>query len=250
MSFVDRIVYRFIHRTRHGDGDRVHDEVGGAHHGHGDRQSADATHGPGVRHTPGPGRTDDLIEPGRFSGEHADRYAQRSRTRSRTRFYRRIARDVARLAPPDGHVLDVGTGPGTLLLEIARSRPDLRATGVDVEPAMVRTAAQAAREESLADRVAVHAADVTDLPLAAAGVDVVVATLTAHHWPDVRAAVHELVRVLRPGGTLLVVDFGSVVHEPLVAALAAAAPTARVERSRRWAWGLPALATWEARIRA
>ena len=113
---------------------------------------------------------------------------------------------------------------------------------------MVRIAAQAAQDESLADRVVVHAADVTALPFAAADVDVVVATLTAHHWPDVRAAVHELVRVLRPGGTLLVVDFGSVVHEPLVAALAAAAPTARVERSRRWAWGLPALTTWRVTV--
>lgn len=113
---------------------------------------------------------------------------------------------------------------------------------------MVRIAVQAAREESLADRVSIHAADVTDLPLAAGEVDVVVATLTAHHWPDVPAAVRELVRVLRPGGTLLVVDFGSVVHEPLVAALVAAAPAARVERSRRWAWGLPALTTWEIRI--
>src|SRR5690606_4151087 len=250
MSFVDRIVYRFIHRTRHGDGDRVHDEVGGAHHGHGDRQSADATHGPGVRHTPGPGRTDDLIEPGRFSGEHADRYAQRSRTRSRTRFYRRIARDVARLAPPDGHVLDVGTGPGTLLLEIARPRPDLRATGVDVEPAMVRTAAQAAREEALADRVAVHAADVTDLPLAAAGVAVAVAAVTGAPGQAGRGAAHERGPGRRPGAPPPVVDFGSVSHEPPAAAVAAAAPTARAERSRRWAWGLPALATWEARIRA
>src|SRR5690606_3794034 len=45
--------------------------------------------------------------------------------------YRRLARDIAGFAPDGGHVLDVGTGPGVLLAELARIRPDLRLTGVD-----------------------------------------------------------------------------------------------------------------------
>lgn len=230
MSLVDRIMFRLIHRR------------GAVADSHGHAGEPDGSH------APGPGRTDDLTAPGRFAGEHADRYAAGSRSRGRRRFYLRIARDVARLAPRDGYVLDVGTGPGALLLEIAQARPDVRATGVDVEPAMVRIAERDVDAAGLSGRVTVKVADVANLPLDSGSVDVAVATLTAHHWPDVPAAVRELVRVLRPGGTLLVVDFGSVVHEPLVAALAAAAPGAQVARSRRWAWGLPALATWEIRI--
>lgn len=230
VSLVDRIVFRLIHRR------------GATAHVHGAHEHAPEHAG---RQTPGRDGSDDLTAPGRFAGEHADRYATSSRSRGRRRFYRRIARDVARLTPDGGHVLDVGTGPGMLLLEIARSRPDLRATGVDLEPAMVEIAARLADDEGLAARVTFHAADVTALPLDAGSVDVAVATLTAHHWADVPGAVRELVRVLRPGGTLLVVDFRSAVHEPLTAALAAEAPGASPRRTTRWAWSLPALAAWE-----
>ncbi|MDQ2625241.1 MAG: hypothetical protein M3Y20_08805, partial [Actinomycetota bacterium] len=101
MSIVDRIVYRFIHRNKHGEAGRAHDEVGGAHHAHAGH--AHAGHGSvGQGHgadDDGPHEHGDLTEPGRFGGEHAERYAKRSRSWSRRRFYRRIARDVAQLAP-------------------------------------------------------------------------------------------------------------------------------------------------------
>ncbi len=252
MPFVDRIVHRFIHRAKRGDADRPRDEIGrnGAH-----------AHGPGGHGSDGHGRSghehagheqaqhghheNDLHEPGRFSGEHAERYDRRSR--SKARFYRRTARDVVAVTPADGHVLDVGTGPGRLLVEVARARPDVRVTGVDVEPDMVRLAERAARDEGFASRVRAEVADVAALPLEAASVDVVVATLAAHHWPEVDAAVRELARVLRPGGVLLVVDFRSVVEGPLSEAVAAAMPGATTRRRARWAWGLPALSTWEVR---
>ena len=236
MSLVDRLVYRFIHRNRHGDTDRVHDEIGGADHGHARDAHRSHEHG------------DPLTEPGRFGGQHAERYAKESRSRSRRRFYRRIASDVAALAPESGRVLDVGTGPGGLMIEIARARPDGHVTGVDVEPAMVRLAGRLAAEQGLGERVRVLAADVSALPLGAGTVDVAVASLTAHHWPDVPAAVAELVRVLRPGGVLLVVDFRSAVDRPLTAAVAAVDTGATIERRVRWAWGLPALTVWRVRL--
>jgi len=250
VPFVDRIVHRFVHRARRGEEGRPRAEIGHGHHGggHGRGHGQGADGGGQVGRDPARHSSADheASGEGRFAGEHAERYDRRSR--SKARFYRRTARDVVAVTPPDGHVLDVGTGPGRLLVEIARARPDVRVTGVDVEPDMVRLAEHAARDEGLASRVRTEVADVATLPLEAASVDVVVATLTAHHWPEVDAAVHELARVLRPGGVLLVVDFRSAVDRPLRESVAAAMPGATVRRSIRWAWGLPALSTWVVRL--
>src|SRR5690606_5579106 len=54
--------------------------------------------------------------------------------------YRRIAEDVADAAPTGGRLLDVGTGPGTMLDAIARYRPDLELRGADPSPGMVAEA--------------------------------------------------------------------------------------------------------------
>src|SRR5262245_13858896 len=78
------------------------------------------------------------------------------------RFYRRLAADVATLAPDGGAVLDVGTGPGVLLVELATRRPDLRLTGIDLSADM---AAAAARNlASFGERASVRVGDVTGLP--------------------------------------------------------------------------------------
>ncbi|NLF05044.1 MAG: class I SAM-dependent methyltransferase, partial [Actinomycetales bacterium] len=192
------------------------------------------------------GSAGETREEGRFAGERAVRYERRAR--SRDRFYRGIARDALALAPEGGHVLDVGTGPGQLVLELARARADVRVMGVDLEPSMVELAQRAVRTELGGRDVRVHVGDVAELPLEASSVDVVVASMTAHHWPDMPAAVRELVRVVRPGGALLVVDFRSAVEGQLTESVESAAPGARVTRKVRWAWGLPALATWEIRV--
>jgi len=183
---------------------------------------------------------------GRFAGAEAERYERQAR--SRVRSFRRTARELAALAPESGHVLDVGTGPGVLLLELLRERPNLRATGVDVEPAMVERARHAAAAAGLGDRLSFLESDVRSLPLEAGSVDLAAATMTAHHWPDLAAGVRELVRVVRPGGALLLVDFRREIDGPLRGALAEVAPGARVERSRRWMWGMPVLARWIVRL--
>jgi ubiquinone/menaquinone biosynthesis C-methylase UbiE len=119
--------------------------------------------------------------------------------------YRRIAADIALAAPLDGTVLDVGTGPGVLLAEIARARPDLHVTGIDLSEDMVAAAGRNTRE--FAGRVRVQAGDVTGLPFADGTFDLIVTSFSLHHWDDIDAAVPELARVLRPGGRLYVYDF-------------------------------------------
>jgi ubiquinone/menaquinone biosynthesis C-methylase UbiE len=117
--------------------------------------------------------------------------------------YRRLAEDIAQTAPDGGAVLDVGTGPGVLLMEIARRRPDLRLTGLDLSADMV-----AAAERNLQPFGAtVCVGDVTRLPFPDRSFDMIVSSLSLHHWDNPEAAVPELARVLRPGGRLCIYDF-------------------------------------------
>ena len=121
------------------------------------------------------------------------------------RVYRRIADDIATVAPAGGAVLDVGTGPGILLSELAARRPDLHVTGVDLSADMVAIAERNIGQ--YADRASARVADVTDLPFDACTFDVIATSFSLHHWEDIPQAVPELARVLRPAGRLCVYDF-------------------------------------------
>jgi ubiquinone/menaquinone biosynthesis C-methylase UbiE len=116
--------------------------------------------------------------------------------------YRRLGRDIAAITPQNAAVLDIGTGPGVLLAELARLRPDLTLTGIDLSPDMVAAAAK-----GLGGRATVHLGDVTQLPFEDRSFDVVVSSFSLHHWDDPEAAAPQLARVLRPGGRALIYDF-------------------------------------------
>jgi ubiquinone/menaquinone biosynthesis C-methylase UbiE len=128
--------------------------------------------------------------------------------------YRRLADDIATLAPQGGAVLDVGTGPGVLLVELAGRRPDLRLTGVDLSADMITAATR--NLSPFADRAAARVGSATDLPFPDRSFDLVVSSLSLHHWDDPEAAVPELARVLRPGGQLCIYDLRFAPFEALV----------------------------------
>jgi SAM-dependent methyltransferase len=79
-------------------------------------------------------------------------------------------------------------------------------TGVDIAPDMVERARSLAARSGVADRVAFQVGDVAALPFADASFDVVVSTLSAHHWPNPAAGLAEIHRVLRPGGIARIYD--------------------------------------------
>ena len=125
--------------------------------------------------------------------------------------YRRVAADVARTSgmaevPEISAVIELGSGPGELALEIARQVPGCEVVGIDLAEPMVARATEAAAAARLGDRVTFQVADVAALPLAAGTFDVAVSTLSLHHWSDPAAVFVEVARVLRPGGLALIYD--------------------------------------------
>src|SRR5262249_16006784 len=115
----------------------------------------------------------------------------------------------------DERILDMGCGRGAVLLLAAQHLTTGRAVGVDLWRARDQSgnAAEATRPnalaEGVADRVEPPTADMTALPLDDDSFDLVVSSLAIHNISG-RAgrekAIDEAVRVLRPGGRLLIAD--------------------------------------------
>lgn len=152
--------------------------------------------------------------------------------------FRRIAADLVRQLPPGAELLDVGTGPGRLLVEVARRRPDVRVTGVDLAPDMVEIARGHLAE--FGERATALVADVRELPFPDGAFDVIVSTLSLHHWADPAAGAVELARVRRPGGQIRIYDLRSAPFAELQTAITGTG-TRRTTRFRISPLPVPAL---------
>jgi len=117
-----------------------------------------------------------------------------------------IAEDIARTAGARTTVLEVGSGPGHLATRLA-GEYRLDVTGVDLDPAMVELARKNAANSPNAVGTAFVVGDAAALPFPDASFDLVVSTLSMHHWANVTAGLEEIRRVLRPGGRALIWDF-------------------------------------------
>ncbi len=115
----------------------------------------------------------------------------------------------------DERILDLGCGRGAVLLLAAQRLTTGRAVGVDLWRRIDQSgnSAEATRRnavaEGVADRVELHTADMTALPFPDDSFDVVVSSFAIHNISG-RAgrekAIDEAVRVLRPGGRVMIAD--------------------------------------------
>lgn len=108
--------------------------------------------------------------------------------------------NLAATLPTPTSVLDVGCGTGRLLRAAAARWPHAMLNGVDPAEGMV-TAAQ-----HLTPGATIQRGLAEVLPLPDTSIDLVVSTMSFHHWGDQTAGVREIARVLRPGGHFILVD--------------------------------------------
>ena len=105
-----------------------------------------------------------------------------------------------------GKAIDLGCGPGYLVAEMVRQAPGLHVTGLDLSDEMLAEAEAFAQQRGIAQAVSFRKGDVQQIPFEDGSVDLVVSTLSLHHWSDPVAVLEEVARILRPGGSLLVFD--------------------------------------------
>lgn len=104
----------------------------------------------------------------------------------------------------DGRVLEVGAGSGAMAAGLLASHPIAHLTVTDLDPKMVRRAAD--RLRPFGARADAHVADGTALPFDDDVFDAATSFLMLHHVGRWEAALTELVRVVRPGGRVFVYD--------------------------------------------
>jgi SAM-dependent methyltransferase len=116
---------------------------------------------------------------------------------------RRMFADVARLAdaPAGASILDIPCGGG-FALRVLRPGQPVHYVAADISPYMLQRAREVARGMHAQDAIEFVEADVTALQFDDNSFDLCVTYNGLHCLPDPRAALGELTRVLRPGGTL------------------------------------------------
>ena len=103
-------------------------------------------------------------------------------------------------------VLDIATGGGHVALAFAKAGAEVTAT--DLTPEMLKAAEASFEKENaeVRESVTFMPAAAEDLPFDNASFDVVTCRIAAHHFADPAAFLREGARVLKPGGTLMLVD--------------------------------------------
>ena len=125
------------------------------------------------------------------------------------RVWRDVVGDVASVARPAASVVDLGCGPATVLHRLARLRPDLSLTGIDIDERML----------SIARRRLPHArllqGSIDAVPIEDQSADVVISSMVLHHLerPIKQGAFREAKRILKPDGQFLLCDFSVPVNK-------------------------------------
>lgn len=117
---------------------------------------------------------------------------------------------LARLAalPPGGVCLDAAVGTGEVACDILNAQPQGRVLGVDFSPAMLRKAQQKRQHKRLEHRLQLVCGDCRKLPVADNTADVCTIAFGIRNIAERVEVLSEFHRVLKPGGRVLVMDFG------------------------------------------
>ena len=132
----------------------------------------------------------------RWSRTYDDSWIQRYADRVHTEMLDVVTNEIAEPKT----VLDIGCGTGQLLHKARALYPSAQLLGIDPAEGMV----ELARGRLPFATVYLGAAE--SLPLADSSVDIVLSSISFHHWSDQPAALREIIRVLRLGGCFCLTD--------------------------------------------
>jgi ubiquinone/menaquinone biosynthesis C-methylase UbiE len=132
-----------------------------------------------------------------------DRWSARyERSKWQSLHFDRVHRHAFKLAAQFGEpsaILDIGCGTGRLLRAAQTRWPNARLVGVDPSEGMIEAGRSSTRAE-------LHLAGAEKMPVPDRSIDLAFSTIAFHHWADPARGLREVARVLRPGGTFVLID--------------------------------------------
>jgi ubiquinone/menaquinone biosynthesis C-methylase UbiE len=109
------------------------------------------------------------------------------------------------MVPKNAVILDVGCGGGRTVRRLAALVPEGKVVGLDYSAASVAVSRDTNAQEIETGRVQIEQGSVAALPFSDRTFDIVTAVETHYYWPDLPANVREILRVLKPGGTFVLI---------------------------------------------
>lgn len=148
-------------------------------------------------------------------------FMNRAMTMGVDRLWRRAAVNYLRTqlqGNPSPELLDIATGTGDLAILLARRLPGSTIIGMDLSEGMLKVGRQKASRAGLDSRIRFMQGNGLDIPLRDGSVDAVTIAYGIRNFADIPGGYREMLRVLRPGGVLVVLELSTPVS-PLPRAL-------------------------------
>lgn len=127
-------------------------------------------------------------------------------------YYCGVAKEVV-VHLEDGILLDIGTGPGYLPIEIAKTSTSIKVVGVDLSRKLIQMAQSNALKAGLADRLTFQTGNAGQLTFADSSFDMVISTGMLHSLKDPVKVLQEIYRVLKAGREAWVFDPAKVASQ-------------------------------------
>ena len=116
-----------------------------------------------------------------------------------------VTRAIA-LGVNTGHFIDVGTGPAQIPILLTQRCLDIHITAIDLSEEMLKIAKQRIADANLTDRITLERVDAKALPYPDNTFDGLISNSIVHHIHDAVRVLHEMARVVKPTGAVLIRD--------------------------------------------
>ena len=143
----------------------------------------------------------------RVEGYFAKKYDELVRNNEQAQEdFKRLAYKTAAVIQ-EGNLLDIGSGPAYISIEIAKLLPNVKIIGIDISDTMIEIATKNIEEQGLSERIILRKEDACKMTFNDSSFNFAISSDSLHHWKKPIQVLSEVFRVLKPGSKAFITDF-------------------------------------------